>query len=73
MIETHFFEQGFTNFQELIDYALIRREELMTLYEDSDGRYFQAHVPIKYEWSLDNTHIDKYLDNLKNYYTIEEI
>jgi hypothetical protein len=73
MIASHFFEQGFTNFQELIEYALMRREDLMTLYEDSDGRYFQAHVPIKYPWSLDNTHIDKYIENLKNYYTIEEI
>lgn len=73
MIQTHFFEQGFNNFQELIDYALIRREDLMTLYEDSDGLYYQAHVPIRYPWASDNNHIDKYIESLKPYFIIEEI
>lgn len=73
MIETHFFEQGFTNFQELIDYALVRREDIMTLYEDDNGLYYQAHVPIKYPWSTDNNHIDKYIVTLSQYYNIEEI
>jgi hypothetical protein len=73
MIVNNFKEQGFTTFRELMDYALIRREDLMTLYEDEEGTFYQATADIQYHWFDRYNHIENQIKELSKYFTIEEI
>lgn len=73
MIVNNFRELGLESFQELMDYSLLERDRLMTLYEDEDGVYYQARADIVYDWYHRSNHLEKYIEHLSNYFEIEEI
>ena len=74
VIETYFSELGFTTFQEVMDYALMRREELMdNYYEDDKGKFYYVEVPIKNVWYGKQNHVEEFLETISNQIKVEEI
>ncbi len=54
-----------STFQELMDYALERREELLTRYRDENGEFYYAEVPVTYNWWNHNNHVEKFIELLQ--------
>ena len=74
VIEEHLGHLGCQTFRDVMAFAEYRKFEMEDdYYEDDDGGYYLVSVPINDAWWGKQNHVEKYIEEIKNYITIEEI
>ncbi len=74
IIKEYYEDFGFTTFNDLINYALMRREDMMDeYYTDDKGNYYYVKVPLKTAWYGKLNHVEQYLEDIAPQIKIKEI
>ena len=72
MIVENFGHLDIYSFSEVMDYALEKRDDLLTLYEDDKGKFYYAEAHISYPFFKNFNHIERDLNELSEYLNIIE-
>jgi len=73
MVEHHFGDEGFSSFKDLMEYALERREEMMTRYEDEKGEFYYVTASPRYPWFNKFDHVKNFIDEVSEYIETKEV
>ena len=72
MIEENFDYIGASSFQDLLDFSLAQRDEMLTLWEDEQGTFYYVEVPLQYDFWYNFDHVKNYIEDMSEYLKFEE-